>query len=82
MARVKANERIRLSDGEVMTLREAISRKRLILRSPTHWIIDKVTDKPKEVRQFLATDPETGESFDVSPMLFKGETSGEGSSES
>jgi hypothetical protein len=71
MARVKANERVRLSNGDIMTLREALDSKRLILRSPTHWIIDKITDKPKEVRQYLATDPTTGESFDVSPMMFK-----------
>lgn len=70
MARVKANERVRLSNGDIMTLREALDSKRLILRSPTHWIIDKITDKPKEVRQYLATDPTTGESFDVSPMMF------------
>lgn len=69
-ARVKANERIRLSSGDVMTLREAIDRG-LVVKEYTHYYTAK-TDVPKRVDRYIVREVNGDLFWDIGKTLFLG----------
>ena len=68
--KVKASERIRLSSGEVMTLREALDRG-LVVKEETYYYTAK-TDVPKRVTRYIAKEVNGDLFWDIGKTLFFG----------
>lgn len=64
--KTKATDRIRLTSGEVTTLGEAIAAGKVRLRQVEHWRRDG-----RAVTWYLATEPDTGNSWDVNKTLYQ-----------
>lgn len=72
MKHTKASDRIRLNDGEVVTLGEALDRKILVLRKT-----DNMYSRRSGLRTaYFAEYPDTGEGWEISKGLYLSRTSG------
>lgn len=74
MKTTKATDRIRLIDGQVMTLGEALDRKILVLRKTDNMHSRR---SPTGLRTaYFAEYADTGEGWEVSKALFLSRTTG------
>lgn len=67
MAKTRAKDRIRLANGDVMTLGEAIANGRVVLVALDSWT--RNTDVPRKVTRYYAREGD--ELWDINQKLYE-----------